>query len=855
MRRFWKCILIALACVMICGSALAYNTLEKGASGSEVLRMQQALNALGYTVGTDGVFGAETQNVVKAFQRDHSLKVDGKAGNETLTLLYSLQTQQNQPAQATAAMTPAAQATATVYCADGGKLNLRSGAGTGYKAIAQIPTGTVVTLLTRGEKWCYVNYNGQTGYVMTSFLRFDSAAPTVTAPPAGETKTAVVTCDDGGKLNLRQSPESNAKILTRIPNGTVLTVTPVSSKWCAASYNGETGYVMSSFLVMVSSSATPTPSPTPAQAVTPTPSPTPAAGAYNAMVYCADGGKLNLRKTASTSAKVLTQIPTGTPLNVTRIDNTWCAATYNGQTGFVMSKFLVFSGSAVATPTPSPTPAAPSGSTGAAWVYCENGGKLNLREGAGTNYKILTQIPNNSAVTVIVRGVTWSQVSYAGVTGYVQSKFLRFDGSAAVVTPTPSPTPAPSAVGALTLHYGEFRYGIVQTDSGSLNIRKGPGTNYTRISEVRDGTLLVITAVEGDWCAVYYGDIEGYVMLQYLVVQPVSGEVEDMSQYDTSIITRVLRSGYSGEDVSLLQTRLAELNYLASVTGTYDDATVAAVRNFQSQNGLTVDGLAGSNTVALLFSAGAFSYNANTGSYSTYVMDYNGNTSSAKTAAVLKAQKALRELNYNVPLTGEFEARTHDAIVAFQLRNGITASGILDAATQTRLYSGSAHDAAWPARYYLADDAGTRIARPTNIQLLHWQNDVKNALTGYSFVTAYDPETGLSWKLSILSRGRHLDVQPTTLEDTLIQKKAFGTTSWDIHTVYILLPDGRWSMATMHNYPHGSNTIMNNGFGGQNCVHFLRDMSEAQANDPKYGVRNQETLRQSWYELTGQRVN
>ena len=61
-------------------------------------------------------------------------------------------------------------------------------------------------------------------------------------------------------------------------------------------------------------------------------------------------------------------------------------------------------------------------------------------------------------------------------------------------------------------------------------------------------------------------------------------------------------------------------------------------------------------------------------------------------------------------------------------------------------------------------------------------------------------------------------------------------------------------MCTMHNRPHGSNTIMNNGFGGQNCVHFLRDMAEAEANDPSYGVENQNVLRDGWYKLTGEKI-
>ena len=875
MHGFLKRLIPAVLClVLLCSTALAYVTLEKGDRGSDVLHMQQALSDLGYTVGADGVFGTQTRNVVKAFQRDHNLKVDGKAGNETLTLLYALQAQLSQAAApivtqapvAPSTAAPAAANTATVYCADGGKLNLRAGAGSGYKVLAQIPTGTVLAVTEPGSKWTSVRYNGESGYVMTSFLRFDGTAAVTPSPVPSDGQgnvLAIVTCADGGKLNLRHTASSGAKILERIPNGTVLTVLNRGSKWCTVSYNGSTGYVMTSFLdFAIQPVITATPAPETAApvtqapvAVTPTPVPT-AVPVYNALVYCSDGGSLNLRKSASSSAKVLDRIPSGTPLNVTAVDSKWSSVTYNGQFGYVMNKYLIQQ-TDQPFPTAAPIPGTQGGMT--ATVTCSNGKKLNLREGAGTAYKVLYQIPNGSRVNVIVRGATWSQVSTGDYTGYVMSSYLTFEATAptatpaptatAIVTATPVPTAAPDG-----LRYEEFRYATVKTTNGSLNIRKGPGTNYARVSEIKDGTQVVVSAIEGEWCALYYGDVQGYAMKQYLVIQEPSGTAEETSKYDTSILTRVLREGYTGADVDLVQARLMELKYLAVASGTYDAVTMTAVRNFQNQNGLTVDGLAGSNTCNLLFSDGAFPYNTGTGSYSSYVMDYEGNTSTAKTAAVLAAQKALRELNYNVPLTGAFEARTHDAIVAFQLRNGITASGILDAATQSRLYSGTAHDVAWPSRYYLPEGAGTSVSAPTDVQLLHWSQVVSPALSGAKSVTAYDPDTGLSWRLSIMSRGRHLDVQPTSLEDTLIQKKSFGSTSWDIHPVYILLPDGRWSMAAMHDYPHGSNTIMNNGFGGQNCVHFLRDMSEAQANDPNYGVRNQEVLRDAWYKLTGVKV-
>ena len=70
--------------------ALAYDKLEKGMSGENVLCMQLALKSLGYAIEADGKYGAATVRIVKSFQRQHGLSQDGVAGNQTLTVLYSL---------------------------------------------------------------------------------------------------------------------------------------------------------------------------------------------------------------------------------------------------------------------------------------------------------------------------------------------------------------------------------------------------------------------------------------------------------------------------------------------------------------------------------------------------------------------------------------------------------------------------------------------------------------------------------------------------------------------------------------------------------------------------------------------
>ena len=65
------------------------STLSKmGSRGDEVRRIQQKLKNWGYYTGSvDGIYGSQTQNAVRKFQRDNGLTVDGIAGPRTLSYL------------------------------------------------------------------------------------------------------------------------------------------------------------------------------------------------------------------------------------------------------------------------------------------------------------------------------------------------------------------------------------------------------------------------------------------------------------------------------------------------------------------------------------------------------------------------------------------------------------------------------------------------------------------------------------------------------------------------------------------------------------------------------------------------
>lgn len=62
---------------------------QKGDTGSDVVKIQQALECLGYYSGSiDGVFGESTVAAVKKFQSKRGMKADGIAGASTIRVLF-----------------------------------------------------------------------------------------------------------------------------------------------------------------------------------------------------------------------------------------------------------------------------------------------------------------------------------------------------------------------------------------------------------------------------------------------------------------------------------------------------------------------------------------------------------------------------------------------------------------------------------------------------------------------------------------------------------------------------------------------------------------------------------------------
>jgi len=461
---------------------------------------------------------------VTVYQRGSTwcyLKYNGVYGY-VMTAFLSFDTTDAQPNDTTGTEgdEPSAVGDTATISVDAGSLNMRASKSDTADVLTTIPNGTVVELLSQGDDWCKVAYNGYQGYVQSQYLSFDTSAqatatpePTATPAPTEPPNTVTAWVDTPeGSLNLRAIPAGS--VLTTIPQyAQVYVLADYGETWCKTQYQNYTGYTMSKYLT--------------------TTEPDKEAYCVTAWVKTPDDGSLNLRSKAY--GKVITTLPQNAKVEVlTDINDTWCQLKYGSTVGYVLSKYLTTTEpGATAQPTATPT-AAPTAEPTAtpeaasteypitAWVNTPDDGSLNLRNKADGS--VITTIPQYTKVSVLANfDETWCKTQYGSVTGYTMSEYLT----------TTEPEEA-SEDASESESYSVTAW--VNTPEGSLNLRSEPsGDVLSTIPQYAKVTVL--TDIQDTWCKVQYGTIVGYVMSEYLTTVEPEEEPEAEDGDDTYPIT------------------------------------------------------------------------------------------------------------------------------------------------------------------------------------------------------------------------------------------------------------------------------------------------------------------------------
>ena len=326
-----------------------------------------------------------------------------------------------------------------------------------------------------------------------------------------------------------------------------------------------------------------------------------------------------------------------------------------------------------------------------------------------------------------------------------------------------------------------------------LILREKASSTSDALQTLPKGTKLEVLGKSGSWYKVTYGKYTGYVYKTYVSVTKTAS-----SSSSSSSATR-LEKGSTGSAVKDLQTKLKKLGYYdAYVDGDYGDTTVAAVKAFQKKYNLTADGVAGSETLKKLDTA----YKNADSNTST---DDDSLRKGATGTAVKTLQTNLKKLGfYTAYVDGSFGSTTESAVKAFQKKYGLTADGVAGSATLKKIES------------VVASASSGKITT----ERLDWFNGGKYVIPNGAVFQIKDVSTGLIFSARRQSGGNHMDAEPLTAEDTAILKKINGGTfSWRRRAVLVKY-NGHVYAASIYSEPHGTNTILDNNFDGQFCLHF-----------------------------------
>ena len=158
--------------------------------------------------------------------------------------------------------------------------------------------------------------------------------------------------------------------------------------------------------------------------------------------------------------------------------------------------------------------------------------------------------------------------------------------------------------------------------------------------------------------------------------------------------------GSKGDRVKQAQQKLKDYGYYkGAVSGTFDSDTEAAVRAFQAQNGLKVDGKIGPLTWDKLVRdypkpdvvQHVPTPKEHYGTKNTFKYSSEGNmVSGTHGKGVEEVQKLLKQYGYfNNLISGKYGSTTISAVKAFQSRNGLKADGKVGGKTLAKLLSGN----------------------------------------------------------------------------------------------------------------------------------------------------------------------
>jgi uncharacterized protein YraI len=372
------------------------------------------------------------------------------------------------------AATPALAQGGNVVVANSGAVNIRSGPATNTTILGSVPGGTELAVTGRNAAgtWWRVTSSFGVGWVsdVVVVFRGSIASVPVVDEPKGTVQTPIILVD-GHAATVYRNPNRDSFVIGIAPTGAVLVVTGRSNdgNWWQVETPMGAGFVN---IATVSFRGDETLVP---RVSDPGPSfdgPTVRVNTDTPVTTQPGGGD------------VIGTLPAGTtmPTGGRTVDNTWWQVAANFGIGWIPVSNVSLAGAAANIRVTSNAIAPKGAYTGAAFasVIIEADRKVAYNEATFASPPMWdTHLGDQGGVVARSSDGLWLQVTIGGYAGWVNFSGITLQGNMASI-PVVETTPAPIRnIAVVNVH--------------RLNIRSGPGADFSDLGSVPGGTELVVT--------------------------------------------------------------------------------------------------------------------------------------------------------------------------------------------------------------------------------------------------------------------------------------------------------------------------------------------------------------------------
>ena len=387
-------------------------------------------------------------------------------------------------------------------------LRVREGASLQSTVIGYLVNGEVVNIKGETEEWYRIDFKGHEAYVSKEYVEVTTLHKASRAVQKGQVYNT-----GGVGLNVRQTASSTSAKIGILKDGEVVQINSKSGDWYNISYGNKTGFVHSKYIKLIQTTESGT-------------NTNITKGKVNNIT-----SNLRVRQAPSTSALTIGYLLSGQEVEITGESGDWYKINFNGKVGYSHKDYItkISNGSGSQNNNSSSNNSGSTVTEKDGTVNATDG--LRVREGAGTNTKILGVLNHGSAVKIVDTNGSWYKIKYGSGYGYVHKDYVTIKTSSNNNNTQEKPDNKPEVV---------VKKGEVYNTGSNLRVRSAANTNSIVLGYLVDGTKVDIIGSEGNWYKINFKDKTGFVSKDYVrlvdekpttpVVPPVAPEVPNVPE-------------------------------------------------------------------------------------------------------------------------------------------------------------------------------------------------------------------------------------------------------------------------------------------------------------------------------------